>query len=149
MDNTMEFWLKVERTDGNALNENQIFQLPVNPNGFEIQVGASNTTFEVEDIGEVNFIGKKKLQSLTISSFFPAQDYSFLVCERREDPYDYVWVIENWMHWQSPVRLIITNTPINKLFSIENFTYKENAMSRDIEFTLELKEYKKLEAVTL
>ncbi|AWI04066.1 hypothetical protein [Clostridium drakei] len=140
----MEFWFKDERTDGNELNKNQIFQLPVNPPTFEVQVGANNETFETEGLGEINIIGEKKLATITFSSFFPAQNYNFCVCTPRDDPYDYVWILDTFMHWRKPIRFIVTGTNINSLYSIENFTYKENAMSRDIEFTLSLKEYKKL-----
>ncbi|WPC40617.1 hypothetical protein [Clostridium sp. JS66] len=138
----MEFWLKVERNDNNPLNKNQIFQLPVNPPSFELERGANNEVFETEE-GEINLIGNKKLATITFSSFFPAQKGTYCVCTPRDDPYEYVWIIENWMHWKSPVRLIITDTNINMLCSIESFPYKEVAMSRDIEFTLNLREYKK------
>lgn len=138
----MEFWLKVERNDGMELNTNQVFQLPVNPATLEKTVGTNNATFNVEGLGEITFIGKKKLATITIGSFFPSQNYSFCVCIPKDDPWDYIWCIENWMNLQETVRLIITGTNINMLCSIENFSYKEVAGSRDIEYTLELKEYR-------
>ena len=140
----MEFWFKDERTDGNPLNKNQIFQLPINPPTFEVQVSANNEVFETNDLGEINIIGKKKLATITFSSCFPAQNYNFCVCTPRDDPYDYIWVLENFMHWKSPIRFIATGTNINSLYSIDNFTYKENAMSRDVEYTITLKEYKNI-----
>ena len=140
----MEFWFKDERTDGNPLNKNQIFQLPVNPGTFEVQVSANNEVFETEDLGEINIIGKKKLSTITFSSCFPAQNYNFCECTPRDDPYEYVWILENFMHWKSPIRFIVTGTNINGLYSIDSFPYKENAMSRDIEYTITLKEYKNI-----
>jgi hypothetical protein len=141
----MEFWLKDNRTDGNELNKNQIIQLPVNPPSFEVTSAIGSSSFDVEGLGEVNFIGKKKLATISISSFFPAQNYNFCVCTPKEDPWEYVWIIENWQHWQSSTRFIITETNINMLCSVENFTYKVNAGSKDIEFTMELKEYRVLD----
>lgn len=140
----MEFWLKVERDDGMALNSNQIFQLPVNPGTYEKTIGVNSSSFDVENLGEINFIGKKKLATISISSFFPAQKYGFCVCTPKDNPWDYVWIIENWMFWSEPVRIIITSTNVNMLCSIENFSYKEVAGTRDIEFTLDLKEYRKI-----
>lgn len=141
----MEFWFKDNRTDGQALNKNQIFQLPVNPPTLEVVSGIASSSFDVEGLGEVNFIGKKKLATITISSFFPAQNYGFCECTPKDDPWEYVWIIENWRHWQGVTRFIVTETNINMLCSIENFTYKVVAGGKDIEWTMDLKEYRVLD----
>lgn len=38
--------------------------------------------------------------------------------------------------------MVLTNTPINDLFSIETFEYGERDGTRDVYFTLNLKQYK-------
>lgn len=138
----MEFWLMDTRTDGMPLDDRQIFQLPVNPGKIELVKGTISETFNTENLGEINFIGKRKLATIDISSFFPAQKYNFCNCEPKSNPYDYIDIIDEWRFFSAVIRLVITDTPINMLCSIENFTHTENAMSRDVEYTLSLKEYR-------
>jgi len=139
----MEFWLMDNREDGMPLDDRQIFQLPVNPGTIEMTKGTISETFNTENLGEISFIGKRKLATIDISSLFPAQKYNFCECTPKDNPYDYVELIDSWRFWSAVIRLVITDTPINMLCSIENFTHKEIAMCRDIEYTLSLREYKK------
>ena len=51
-------------------------------------------------------------------------------------------MIEEWRAAGKQIRLIITSTPINMPVLIESFEWGERAGTRDVEFTLNLKEYK-------
>jgi len=130
----MEFWLI--SNDGK-----EKILLPVPPAEFEISQGNKNTVVDIHDLGEINLIGNKNLATITLSSFFPAQKYSF-VTSQIQNPYTYVNTIKKWQGLKKPVRLVITQTNINMLCSIENFNYGEKDGSGDVYYTIELKEYR-------
>lgn len=130
----MEIWLSWQ-------NNKERFQLPVLPSSFEVGVGNINKRVNISEIGEINLIGKSGLKEMTIESFFPANEYDFLVTSDIMKPYEYVEMIEGWRTSQKPIRVIITGTPINFAMVIENFAYKEQDGTGDVYFSLELAEY--------
>lgn len=129
----MEFWL---------IQDNEKLQLPVPPSDYQVDKGMNNTSLIVENIGEINFLGRPKLTPVTVSSFFPAQNYSFCQYTGFPTPYECVALIEKWQTSGKPIRLIIAETKVNMLCSIEDFKYGEKDGTRDVYFTLDLKEYK-------
>lgn len=131
----MEYWLSFN-------NGAEKLQLPVPPAEFELAQGNVNTVINVYSIGEVNLIGKSKLATITLESYFPAQEYSFCVYKGFPKPYECINMIENWRKSGKPIRLIVTETPINLACAIENFNYREQDGTGDVYFTLELKEYR-------
>ena len=130
----MEVWLSWQ-------NNKEKFQLPVLPGSFEVGVGNINKRVNINEIGEINLIGKSGLKEMTIESFFPNHEYDFLVTSDIMKPYEYVEMIEGWRTSQKPIRVIITGTPINLPMAIENFSYKEQDGTGDVYFSLELAEY--------
>jgi hypothetical protein len=114
----MEFWLK-------NYNNTETVQLPVPPSSFDITQGNLNTTVNIQDTGEINLIGKEKLATITLNSFFPKEEYYFCQYSGFPPPYDCVSRIESWRKSGKPVRLIITSTDINISASIERFQYGE------------------------
>lgn len=130
----MEFWLI--SNDGK-----EKILLPVPPAEFEISQGNKNTVIDIHDLGEINLLGNKNLATITLSSFFPAQQYTF-VTSQTQNPYTYVNMIKKWQGLKKPIRLVITQTNINMLCSIENFSYGEKDGSGDVYYTIELKEYR-------
>ncbi|KAJ51089.1 nucleoid-associated protein YgaU [Clostridium tetanomorphum] len=130
----MEFWIK---------QNNISFQFPVPPESFEISTGNSNTTVVVEDIGEINLLGKARLETITLRSFLPNQDYDFCQYHTFPKPYECIALIKEIME-KGQVRFIITDTDINKIFYIENFTYGEKDGTGDVYFTIEFKEFKRI-----
>lgn len=135
----MEFWL---------LQEKDKFQLPITPELFEVVKGKTNTIVNLCNVGEINIWGNSKLDSINISSFFPAQDYYFNNYKDVLAPYDCVALIEKFMNL-GQVRLLITETNVNKIFYIENFNYSEKDGTRDVYYTIEFKEYKKIKLKSL
>lgn len=132
----MEIWLNYEEDE---------YRFPILPSSFEIQGQQGNTSVTVHSVGEVNLLGNANLKTVEISSFFPAQEYPFCQYIGFDlDPYVYVKKIENWKEKKYTPRLIITETNINLIVSIENFSYGENDATGDVYFTLSLKEYKNL-----
>lgn len=120
--------------------------LPVPPSEFNIPREINSSAFNVEGYGEVNFIGKRKLQTIGISSFFPKEAYYFCQYTKFPEPYDCVNLISKWQDNGEPIRLIISETPINMECSIERFEYGENDGTSDVNFQLDLKEYRRIEA---
>ncbi len=131
----MEYWLSFN-------NNAERLQLPVAPSEFTLTQGNVNTVINVYNVGEVNLIGKGKLAEITLQSFFPAQEYDFCAYTGFPKPYDCVKMIEKWKNSGKPIRLIITETPINLACAIENFSYTEQDGTGDVYFTLELREYR-------
>lgn len=131
----MEFWIKTE---------SEAIQLPVPPSDFEKATGLNNTTTNIVGLGEINILGKRKLATIPIKTFWPNQQYDFCDCEVTLKPYEFVTKIEELMESAKAFRLIITDTSINMLCGIETFNYGENDGTGDIYFTLELKEYRNI-----
>ena len=94
----MNFWLK--HTDKDK------FKLPVTPRAFDVSVAHKNTVVNIVSLGEINLLGKTGLRSITLSSFFPAQDYSFAKADRREPDY-YIDKLEKWRKGNTIIRFII------------------------------------------
>ena len=122
-------------------NREQVIKLPVLPKEFKIQSGMKNENYETISVGEIKLIGMPKLKPISLSSFFPNQDYPFLR-DKTYKAWEYVNMIEEWNSRRVPIRLIITDTPINMACSIETFEYGEQDGSGDIYYTLSLEEFK-------
>lgn len=130
----METWLSFN-------NNEQRLRLPVLPSSFEVVVGNMNTRVNINEIGNINLIGKSDLKEITIESFFPAQEYYFVEYNGFPSPYSCVEMIEGWRKSGKPIRLIITETNINLPMAIENFSYREKDGTGDVYYSLELAEY--------
>ena len=128
----MELWLK---------GDDYAMQFPVLPSSFEMATTQINTVVNINEIGEINLLGKRGLKSISLSSFFPNQHYNF--CKVKPLlPYSYCNRIEGWKDNNNILRLIITDTNINIPCTIEGFTYGEADNMRDVSFKIDLKEYR-------
>lgn len=131
----MEFWLSFN-------NFAERLQLPVNPREFRVRVGNKNSVIDIQALGELNLIGGEKLAEAQLESFFPAQWAPYCATTNIPIPFDAVMLIEKWRRSGRPVRLIITETPVNLACAIEDFEYGERGGSRDMDYTLLLREYR-------
>ena len=138
----MEIWLSWQ-------NNAERLRLPVLPPSFGVEVGNLNTRVNINEIGNINLIGKSDLKEITIETFFPAQNYYFCEYTGFPKPYECVDMIESWRLSGKPIRLIITETPINLALAIDNFTFGERDGTGDVYFTLDLAEYVFLETKTV
>lgn len=129
----MEFWLQKDESK---------FQLPVKPSDFLVDVAQNNTVVNVINLGDINLIGNTGLREISLSSFFPAQDYNFSNNSERKEPFTYVKTLNEWRESGEPIRVIITGL-LNMQCTIESFTWGEQDATGDIYYTLYLKEYKK------
>ena len=115
--------------------------LHLNPESFSFTEKHNNTSVNVNSIGEVNLIGKRGLKEVTISSFFPNQNYNFGNNSGRKKPYAYVNTILKWKEAGKPVRLIVGGN-INVQVTIESFKYGEQDGTGDVYYLLGVKEYR-------
>lgn len=122
-------------------NREQVIKLPVVPNEFEVSSPMGGERWQTMNQGELNLIGVKGLRGISFKSFFPRHDYRFLK-DRVYQGWDYVRALEEWRDRRVPVRLIITDTPINLPVTIDSFEYGPKDGSRDIEYSLSMTEYR-------
>lgn len=127
-------------------NNEERLRLPVIPSSFEVLIPHQNTTVNITNLGEINLIGKTGLATMTIESFFPNQQYSFCLYNDFPQPYDCIKMLLKWKDSGKPIRVIVTETPINYAMAIESITYSEVDGTGDVYFVLELKEYKFIKA---
>ena len=134
----MEIWLKQDNTQ---------FRFAVLPPEYELTSESNNTQVVINSLGEINLIGKRKLKSISFSSFFPNQKYDFCQYTTFPTPKESVKIIEQ-IKEKGVLRLILTGTNINMECTIESFTWGENDGTKDINFTLEFKEYRRVKVIT-
>lgn len=133
----MEIWLKQGMTN---------FRFAVLPSEYKLTSESNNTQVMINALGEINLLGKRKLKNVSFSSFFPGQYYDFCEYMTFPAPMESVRIIED-MKENGVLQLIMTNTPISMDCTIESFTWGENDGSKDINFTLEFKEYRKVKVI--
>jgi hypothetical protein len=104
-------------------NRADVLQIPVMPAEFTISKPQNNDTFETALQGELKLYGSPKLKSIAWSSFFPVRDYPFLR-DRSMKGFEYVNKIDSWIAQKLPIRLIISDTPINIAVLVDDWSYK-------------------------
>ena len=125
-------------------NREEVLQLPVSP-FFRLETAQGVETMNLQKLGQISLPGLRELESITLESFFPAQDYNFLKYHDIRDPWECVAMIKRWKESRRPIRLIITETNINLAMLVKNFNYGVEDGSDNVNFTLELVEYVFLE----
>lgn len=130
----MEFWLSYN-------NFAERLQLPVPPPEYEYIESNQNETVNILGLGDIIQITGEGLAEIEISSHFPAHRVPYAQYYLG-DPYEAVRTIERWKRTKRPIRLIITETPVNLACTIETFTWGERGGSRDVNYSLKLREYR-------
>ncbi|MCM1184436.1 MAG: LysM peptidoglycan-binding domain-containing protein [Roseburia sp.] len=133
----MEIWLK----QGNVS-----FRFAVLPPEYELTDESNNTQVVINSFGEINLLGKRMLKNVSFSSFFPAQQYNWCEYGTFPTPAESVALIDR-MKDNGVLRLIMTGTPINMDCTIESFSWGENDGTKDINFSLEFKEYRRVKII--
>jgi len=116
-------------------NREQILQLPVVPPEFTITKPRKNDVFETATQGDLKLLGTEGLKGIIINSFFPVRDYPFLR-SRAYRGFEYVYIIDTWLNAKLPIRLIVTETPINMAVTVDNFEYTIKS-DGDLYYTME------------
>ena len=120
-------------------NREQILQLPVVPPEFTITKPRKNDTFETASQGDLKLLGTEGLKGIVINSFFPVRDYPFLR-SRAYKGFEYVYIIDTWLNSKLPIRLIVTETPINMAITVDNFSYTIKS-DGDLYYTMECSQF--------
>jgi hypothetical protein len=127
----LEIWLKQGKTK---------FRFAVIPPDYEVTKAMNNTSVDINAIGEITLLGKRKLKTIPLASIFPKRDYYFCQYTGFPTPKESVKIIEK-MQEKGVVRLTMTGTPVSMDCTIENFVYGENDATKDIYFSMDFKEY--------
>lgn len=123
---------------------NSQLRIPVLPSSYELESGADNQTETVITLGEISMLGKRTLKTVSISSIFPAQKYWFCNYQTFPKPNECVDMVEK-MKNNGYVQLIASGSKkINMFCTIETFTWGEDDGTKDINYTIEFKEYRKI-----
>ena len=77
--------------------------------------------YEKSSTQQAIFIGVSVITS-RIGSFFPVRDYPFLH-DRSNTGFGYAYIIDTWIGRKLPIRLVITETPINMACCVDDFSY--------------------------
>ena len=120
-------------------NRAEVIRLPVLPASFTISKPQTTQVFETVSQGELQLIGTPKLKGITISSFFPVKDYPYLR-DTSMKGWEYVYMIDTWILKKLPIRLVITDTPINMAVAVTNFEYTVKT-DGDLWYKLQLEEF--------
>lgn len=123
-------------------NDAEGFRLPQNPEEVEVKIKGNGEGFKISKLGSVNIPMDVELEEFPLESFFPGQDYHFLVADFQK-PEVYIEKLRRWQREKIPVRYIYVNGSfaINELTTIESFTIKETFGTTDVPFQLTLKKY--------
>ena len=130
----MEIWLKQGSVS---------FRFAVLPPEYEVTSESGNTQVIINALGEISLLGKRKLKNISFSSFFPEEKYYFCEYTSFPTPSESVEIIEG-MKNNGVLQLVMTGTPVNMDCTIESFVWGENDCTKDINFTIEFKEYRKV-----
>ena len=130
-----------------ANNNETVLVLPVIPDKMpELIQPFNNTTFDAVN-QEINLIiGTKGLRTVTLQSFFPInKNYPFQRPGSGEkDGWKYVAFFNKYGYLKVPIRMIFLNGMeeiSNMAYTIESYSFQINKV-KDIEYTIELKEYR-------
>ena len=121
-------------------NRAEVLRLPVLPPEFTVSKSRNNEVFETVSQGQLNLIGTQALKKISWSSFFPCRDYPFLR-DRSDTAFEYLYTIDTWYERKLPIRLIITDTPINMVVTIDDFSYTIGR-DGDMKYSITLSEVK-------
>lgn len=128
-------------------NHQQAIVLPVNPKKITVTSAQKNQTLDLLNMGEVLSLGNRGLVSLSLSSFFPARGSPLYRLANRA-PWDYYNLLNGWKTGKTIVRLIIGGTQVNLATTIEKLNHEIVEGDGDLNYTIDLKEYRRLNVPT-
>ena len=129
--------------------KDKAIRLPVIPSEFERVIDAGYDTNAIIGLGDVAVLTSNGLAQLSLSSFFPNNEYSFNEYSNVPKPYDMVRYFKEWKNKGTVVRVIFTGTDINQEMYITNFAYGERDGTGDVYYTMDLLEYRPIIVPTI
>lgn len=128
-------------------NGAELLEVPVVPGEFSISTAQSDETFETVDGSYLAFIDAPGLSGIGWSSFFPSRDYPYIKGARLPSVWQYNETLERWIKLKYPIRLIITETPINIAAKVTAFDCKMGP-SGDLNYDIQFKEFPLIDTET-
>ncbi len=120
--------------------------LPVNPlDEIAFSATVDNKSQDIISLGEVTFLGYRKLAGCTIKSLMTAKRYPFTVDGASISPQSFINQIYAAIDAKKPVRFIVTGigADINMLCSIESWKHEErHGQIGEYYYEIQLKEYR-------
>lgn len=135
-----EIWFKTK---------DKAVRLPVIPSEFERVIEANYDTERVMKLGDIAVFNGNGLAQLSLSSFFPNNEYSFNEYSNVPKPYDMVRYFKEWKNKGTVVRVVLTGTDINQEMYITNFSYGERDGTGDVYYNMDLLEYRPIIVPTI
>ena len=127
--------------------ESESLTLPVTPWKYSVTTSQNNKVVDILDFGEALLFGNAKLKKLKFSCFFPNQErhegHKYVIGDSYS-PSECIDLITKWKESKKPIRVIITDSPVNLMMGIMDFSYHEKDGTRDIWFDISFDEYKDL-----
>ena len=124
--------------------------LPVTPAGYEWACRAAVETVAVDQLGDLNLFGGTRMASATLRDcLLPAQEYPFLSPGEWDEPWRYVEKLEKWIASGTPVRYIVSGTPLNAEVLIEEVSYREQDGTNDLYADITIRQYRRPETPVL
>ena len=121
--------------------KNKKIKLPVVQPTWKVTSEQENTSVNINAIGEHTLLGKRKLRTISYSSFFPNKN-ELKNYNTTKTPMDYVEDIEK-MKRKGVVTLHLANE-FTIFATIESFEHQRNELNGDVDYTLNFKEYTSL-----
>lgn len=128
----MEIWLK---------NDKHNIRFPVLPSEYSIGSESNNTSVNINGLGEVNIIGKRKLKTVTFSALFP-REFNSSICDISLEytPEEYRSIFEDMK--KDVCTLTMTEVDVTMDVTIEALTASENDGTGDVTIAFSFKEYR-------
>lgn len=119
--------------------------IPVTPEKYQMTGGQKNKIVDITRVGEAIIFGMPKARTLTFSSFFPDLNHGYpFTVDDTKSPTELVEYFTKVKEARKPVRVIITDSPVNLMMGLMSFNYFEKDGTRDIYYELSFTEYKDL-----
>ena len=119
-------------------SESAAVVFPVLPSELMVSVNTNHGTVNINNFGDYLMMGKTGLRTLTLSGFFPAQDYPFAMMGLA--PYTYIAQLETMRTGDSVCQLTVSDTPLSMPCLISSFKFGEKDGSGDVYYELGLTE---------
>lgn len=127
--------------------ESESLTLPVTPWKYTVTTSQNNKVIDILDSGEALLFGNAKLKKLKFTCFLPNQErheYHKYVVGDKYSPSECIDQITKWKESKKPVRVIITESPVNLMMGVMEFRFYEKDASRDIWYDISFEEYRDL-----
>lgn len=118
------------------------FVFVVPPLDLEIKTSQKSEKINIIDFGEKNIVGKRNVETITFSSFFPAINSNFYSLKNPLTPILSVETLAKWKNQEKILTFIIPEFTIFKKCQIVEFNYFIRERTGDIDFTITLVEYR-------